>query len=151
MAVTRACRRVVRTRVYGHVYNMCMRSHVRYGFLLPLRGAEWHDYHPMDCFRSSTGATFVELFQQLCAGSLECLQEYAVKLQQCYLTRAFMGPTRDALVAVDVNLPVSDVCCQFGSYVRLNCEKRAEDPCPSVSVHNAFQIMMMNQKSLSKD
>ena len=65
--------------------------------------------------------TFVELFQQLCAGSVVCLQEYAGGLQDCHLVHAFVGTAKDSLVAVDLKLPVSDVCRQFGLYVRLNC------------------------------
>ena len=66
------------------------------------------------------GQTFLG---QLCEGSLECFREYATKLQQCRLTRAFVGSARDSLVAVDYRLSVDDVCRKLGSYIRLNCEK----------------------------
>ena len=95
--------------------------------------------------------TFVELFQQLCAGSVVCLRDYAGRLQDSRLVRAFVGTAKDSLVAVDVNLPVSDVCRQFGSYVRLNCEKQGEGESSScVARKNAFEIMMMSQKSLAR-
>ena len=38
--------------------------------------------------------TFVELFQQLCAGSVVCLREYAGRLQDCHLVRAFVGTAK---------------------------------------------------------
>ena len=94
--------------------------------------------------------TFVELFQQLCAGSVVCLQEYAGRLQDCHLVRAFVGTAKDSLVAVDLKLPVSDVCRQFGSYVRLNCEKQGEGESSCVARKNAFEVMMMSQKSLAR-
>lgn len=93
--------------------------------------------------------TFVELFQQLCAGSVVCLRDYAGRLRDSRLVRAFVGTAKDALVAVDLNLPVTDVCRQFGWYVRLNCEKK-EGECSCVATKNAFEIMMVSQKSLSR-
>ena len=39
--------------------------------------------------------TFIELFQQLCAGSVVCLREYAVQLQECHLLRTFVGTVKD--------------------------------------------------------
>ena len=87
----------------------------------------------------------------LCAGSVVCLRDYAGRLQDSRLVRAFVGTAKDSLVAVDVNLPVSDVCRQFGSYVRLNCEKQGEGESSScVARKNAFEIMMMSQKSLAR-
>ena len=45
--------------------------------------------------------TFVELFQQLCAGSVVCLRDYAGRLQDSRLVRAFVGTAKDSLVAVE--------------------------------------------------
>ena len=42
--------------------------------------------------------TFVELFQQLCAGSVVCLRDYAGRLQDSRLVRAFVGTAKDSLV-----------------------------------------------------
>ena len=64
--------------------------------------------------------------EQICAGSIECFQGSASWLQFSKLTQAVVGKTTDSLITVDVQLSIGDVCKQFGSYVRLKCEKVGE-------------------------
>ena len=65
-----------------------------------------------------------------------------------------MGPAKDNLSAVESKLPVDEVCRQFGSFARLNCEKIEADSLSTSSDDdpvqlNAFQVLLMNQRALS--
>lgn len=95
------------------------------------------------------GQTFWGLYQQICAGSIECFQGSASRWQLSKLAQAFVGKTTDSLVAVDGHLPMDDVCKQFGSYVRLKCEKVGE-PQTERTAESVFRTMMMNQRELDK-
>ena len=69
-------------------------------------------------------ATFLGLYEQIRAGSIECFQGQASRwLQFSKLSQAVVGKTTDALITVDIQLSMDGVCKQFGSYVRLKCEK----------------------------
>ena len=56
------------------------------------------------------GQTFLWLYQQIYAGSIECFQGSASKLQSSKLSQVFVGKTTDSLVAVDCHLPMNNVC-----------------------------------------
>ena len=66
-----------------------------------------------------------------------------------------MGPAKDNLSTVDSKLPVDEVCRQFGSFPRLNCEKIEADSASTSSdvdepvQPNAFQVLLMNQRAFS--
>ena len=97
------------------------------------------------------GKTFVSLYENLCAGSLELFERFASELGRTRLVATFVGPAKDNLSAVDSKLPVDEVCRQFGSFARLKCEKieadssDVDDPVQP----NAFQVLLMNQRALS--
>ena len=63
------------------------------------------------------GQTFLGLYQQILAGSIECFQGSASKLQFSKLSQAVVGMTKDSLISVDIQLCMDDVCKQFGPYV----------------------------------
>ena len=56
------------------------------------------------------GKTFVSLYENLCAGSLELFKQFASKLGRTRLVATFVGPAKDNLSAVDSKLPVDKVC-----------------------------------------
>ena len=59
------------------------------------------------------GKTFASLYETLCAGLFE---QFASKLSRTHLAATSVGPAKDTLSAVDGNLPVDEVCRQFGSF-----------------------------------
>ena len=66
------------------------------------------------------GTSFSQLFEKLQAGSIELLQPYAAKLQHCEISQGNVSKSKDTPFSiVDKQLPVDEVCCQFGSYVKL--------------------------------
>ena len=101
------------------------------------------------------GKTFVSLYENLCAGSLELFKQFASKLGRTRLVATFVGPAKDNLSAVDSKLPVDKVCRQFGSFTRLKCEKIEADSASTSSdvddpvQPNAFQVLLINQRALS--
>ena len=115
---------------------------------MPFCPYRWTLGGPWTITNLQPGISFLSLFEQLRAGSVSCFEQFAPRLQRHTLAQAFLGPAKDGLVAVDSHLPADDVCKQFGSYVRLNCEEEAG--AEAVPVQNAFQIMMANQRSLSR-
>ena len=67
------------------------------------------------------GTSFSQLFEKLQAGSIELFQPYAAKLQHCEISQGNVSKSKDTPFSiVDKQLPV-EVCCQFGSYVKLSC------------------------------
>ena len=68
------------------------------------------------------GKTFVSLYENLCAGSLELFERFASELGRTCLIATFVGPAKDNLSAVNSKLPLDEVCRQFGSFARLKCE-----------------------------
>ncbi len=95
-----------------------------------------------------TGQTFLGLYQQIRAGSIESFEESASKLQFSKLSQAFVGQNKDNLIAVTSQLSMDEVCKQFGSYVRLKCEKVGEPQ--GTTVRNVFETMMMSQRRLDE-
>ena len=94
------------------------------------------------------GQTFASLYEKLCTGSIELFEQFASKLGRTRLAATFVGPAKDNLSAVDSNLPMDDVCRQFGSFARLNCEKIEADSASTssdVDDHvrpNAFHVFI---------
>ena len=101
------------------------------------------------------GLPFKSFYEKLCAGSLELFEQFASKLGATRLTSTFAGPAKDSLSAVDGKLPMDEVCRQFGSFVRLSCDKVEVGSASTTSDtdvpvrQNAFQVLMMNQRALS--
>ena len=63
------------------------------------------------------------------------VEQFASEFGRTRLAATFVGPAKDNLSAVDGNLPVDEVCRQFGSFARLNCEK--------IEVDSAQMLMTM--------
>ena len=62
------------------------------------------------------GASFSQLFEKLQVGSIELPQ------QHCEISQGNVSKSKDTPFSiVDKQLPVDEVCCQFGSYVKLSC------------------------------
>ena len=101
------------------------------------------------------GLPFKSFYEKLCAGSLELFEQFASKLGATRLTGTFAGPAKDSLSAVDGKLPMDEVCRQFGSFVRLSCDKVEVGSASTTSDtdvpvrQNSFQVLMMNQMALS--
>jgi len=69
-----------------------------------------------------SGITFAQFFEKLKAGSIDLFRSYAGKLQQSELSQASIAKSKETpFNAVDKQLPVDEVCCQFGAYVKLSC------------------------------
>ena len=76
------------------------------------------------------------------------LQNYSIVK---YLKGNFSKSKYTPFSIVDKQLPVGEVCCQFGSYIKLSCTFRIEQqPSTSRSLSNAFTILMSNQVALSQ-
>ena len=98
------------------------------------------------------GTSFSQLFEKLQAGSIELFQPYAAKLQHCEISQGNVSKSKDTPFSiVDKQLPVDEVCCQFGSYVKLSCTCCIEQqPSTLRSLSNAFTILMSNQVAVSQ-
>ena len=96
--------------------------------------------------------SFAQFFEKLKAGSTELFQSYAGKLQQSELSQASIAKSKETpFSAVDKQLPVDEVCCQFGAYVKLSCCKQpVAQPSTSRPVSNAFAILMSNRAAISQ-
>jgi len=69
-----------------------------------------------------SGISFAQFLEELKAGSIDLFQSYAGKLQQSELSQASIAKSKETpFSAVDKQLPVDKVCCQFGAYVKLSC------------------------------
>ena len=80
-----------------------------------------------------SGISFAQFFEKLKAGSIDLFQSYAGKLQQSELSQASIAKSKETpFSAVDKQLPVDEVCCQFGAYVKLSCCKQ---PAAQPSTH----------------
>ena len=94
------------------------------------------------------GLPFKSFYEKLCAGSLELFEQFASKLGATRLTSTFAGPAKDSLSAVDGKLPMDEVCRQFGSFVRLSCDKVEVGSASTTSDtdvpvrQNAFQVFL---------
>ena len=98
--------------------------------------------------------SFVQLFENLRAGSISTFEQYAQNLQQCHLTQCSVAKSRDGpFNIVDKCLQLDDVCSIFGSYVKLLCDTQDFEPATlttQTTTRNAFAVLMQSQAALSQ-
>ena len=97
---------------------------------------------------SSPEATFETLFHEKLLpriNSLPCPRDQ-VQLESC-----FVGNEKHQLDKTNVDLPIADVVATFGPYIKLfvSFADGAPDPVPRPPAVNAFDVMMLSQRSLS--
>ena len=70
---------------------------------------------------------------------------------QVQLELCFVGKEKHQLDNTSVDLPIADVVTMFGSYIKffVTFADQPPDPVPRPPVLNAFDVMMLAQRSLS--
>ena len=96
----------------------------------------------------SPAATFETLFHEKLLPRIPLPRpgQDQVKLDSC-----FVGKEKHCLDKTDASFPISDVISTFGPYVKLfvSFADANVDPAPRAPVRNAFDVMMLAQRSLS--
>ncbi len=84
-----------------------------------------------------------DLFEAIRSGSISSLGQHASQLQVCELKQCSVSSAREGPFSiVDRYLIVTEVCSQFGSYVKLVCEGSSTIARSSMLVKNAFSVLM---------
>ena len=82
---------------------------------------------------------------------LPCIRRFCPGQDQAKLDSCFVGKEKHYLDRTDTSFPISDVVSTLGPYVNffVSFSDADLDPAPRAPVRNAFDVMMLAQRTLS--